>query len=299
MHRILISGASGFIGSNLSSYLKNKEHFVSSVSLRGNWKADPNHQVYIHLAGIEKDTNKVSDNHEYLKINSHLTLEFFQAFLNSDAKKFIFFSSCKSVLDSSINPILETTKTEPLTEYGKSKLLAENLIQAIELPFDKELFILRPCLIHGPGDRGNLKQLFNLVSRGIPWPLGAFENERSFCSIDNLMFILKQLIEREDIPSGIYNVADDEPLSTNQVISLIADSKGKRAKVLNLNKSFIRAVARLGDFLELPLNTENLQKLTESYLVSNTKIKAALGQPLPVSSKEGLLRTFQSFSSNG
>ena len=140
MHRILISGASGFIGSNLSSYLKNKEHFVSSVSLRGNWKADPNHQVYIHLAGIEKDTNKVSDNHEYLKINSHLTLEFFQAFLNSDAKKFIFFSSCKSVLDSSINPILGTTKTEPLTEYGKSKLLAENLIQAIELPFDKELF---------------------------------------------------------------------------------------------------------------------------------------------------------------
>jgi nucleoside-diphosphate-sugar epimerase len=298
MHRILISGASGFIGSNLSSYLNNKEHFVSSISLRGNWKADPNHDVFIHLAGIEKDTRKVSDNHEYFKINSHLTLEFFQAFLNSDAKKFIFFSSCKSVLDSSINPISETTKTEPLTEYGKSKLHAENLIQEIELPYEKKLFILRPCLIHGPGDRGNLKQLFSLVSIGIPWLLGAFENKRSFCSIDNLMFILMELIEREDIPSGIYNVADDEPLSTNELIGLIAQSQNRKPKVWKISKSLIEKLARIGDSLHLPLNSERLHKLTSSYVVSNAKIKAVIGKPLPVSSKEGLMNTFQSFQNN-
>jgi len=297
MHRILISGASGFVGSNLSSFFNNKEYIVSSISLRGNWRADLNHDVYIHLAGIEKDTKKVSDNHEYLKINSHLTLEFFQAFLNSDARKFIFFSSCKAVLDSSIDPIAETTKMKPMTEYGKSKLLAENLIQDIEFPFEKKLFILRPCLIHGPGDRGNLRQLFNLVSRGIPWPLGAFENKRSFCSIDNLLFIIKELIEREDIPSGIYNLADDESISTNELIQLISQSQNRKAKLWNISKKFIEGVASLGDKLHLPLNSERLHKLTSSYVVSNAKIKAAIGKPLPVSSREGLLKTFKSFNS--
>ena len=112
------------------------------------------------------------------------------------------------------------------------------------------------------------------------------------------MFIIRELIERDDIPSGIYNVADDETFSTNQVVRLIAESKGKSARILNLSKSFIRAIARLGDFLQLPLNTERLQKLTESYVVSNDKIKRALGKPLPLTSSEGLRKTFRSFSSN-
>ena len=297
MHRILISGASGFVGSNLSIYLRNKEHIVSSISLRGNWKADPNNDVYIHLAGIEKDTKNVSDNNEYLKVNSYLTLDFYQAFLNSDAKIFIFFSSCKAVLDSSLEPISETSKMDPQTEYGKSKLLAENLINDIELPYEKKLFILRPCLIHGPGDRGNLKHLFNLVSKNIPWPLVAFENKRSFCSIENLLFIIKELIEREDIPTGIYNVADDEPLSTNELIGLIAKSQNRNPKVWNFSKKFIESVASIGDKLHLPLNTERLHKLTSSYVVSNAKIKAAIGKPLPLSSREGLLKTFKSFNS--
>ena len=77
-------------------------------------------------------------------------------------------------------------------------------------------------MIHGPGNKGNLNLLYKLVFKVIPWPLGTFENKRSFCSIDNLMFIIKELIEREDIPSGVYNVSNDEPISTNQVVSLIA-----------------------------------------------------------------------------
>ncbi len=153
-------------------------------------------------------------------------------------------------------------------------------------------------MIHGPGNKGNLNMLYKIVSKGIPWPLGAFKNQRSFCSIDNLCFIIKKLIVRDDIPSGVYNVADDIPLSTKEVIQLISESKGKGSRILNLNKSLITVLARIGDLLRLPLNSERLQKLTESYVVSNTKIKSALGKPLPISSKEGLIRTIQSFSSN-
>ena len=125
-----------------------------------------------------------------------------------------------------------------------------------------------------------------------------FENTRSYLSIENLCFIIRELIEREDIPSGIYNVSDDLPLSTNEVINIIAESKCKKAKIFNFNKNLIVILARIGDILQLPLNSERLQKLTENYVVSNAKIKAAINKPLPISSKLGLLKTFESFSFN-
>jgi nucleoside-diphosphate-sugar epimerase len=153
-------------------------------------------------------------------------------------------------------------------------------------------------MIHGPENKGNLNLLYKLVSKGIPWPLGSFENKRSFCSIDNLMFIIKELIEREDIPSGIYNVADDVPLSTNELIGLIAQSQNRHPKLWNISKKFIEKIARIGDKFRLPLNSERLQKLTSSYVVSNAKIKAAIGKPLPVSSRDGLMNTFKSFQKN-
>jgi nucleoside-diphosphate-sugar epimerase len=151
-------------------------------------------------------------------------------------------------------------------------------------------------MIHGPGNKGNLSLLYKLVSTGIPWPLGAFKNKRSFCSIDNLMFIIKELMERQDIPSGVYNVADDESLSTNEIISILAESQNRKLKIWKVSKSLIQSVAKMGNFFRLPLNEERLNKLTDSYVVSNQKIKSVIGKPLPVSSKEGLLKTFKSFN---
>ena len=93
-------------------------------------------------------------------------------------------------------------------------------------------------------------------------------------------------------------MADDESLSTNDIIRLIFESKGKKSRVLYISKEIISGIARLGDSLKLPLNTERLLKLTENYVVSNAKIKKAIGKPLPVTSLEGLRKTFQSFASN-
>ena len=134
-----------------------------------------------------------------------------------------------------------------------------------------------------------------MISKGIPWPLGAFENQRSFCSIDNLLFIFKELIEREDIASGVYNVADDLPLSTSEVISILAESQGRKAHIWSISKGLIQLAAKTGNLLKLPLNEERLHKLTNSYVVSNKKILSALGKPLPMSSKDGLMKTFRSF----
>jgi len=288
-----MTGGSGFVGSN---FIKLFSSNYEIVTYKKGTIVHVDQDVIIHLAGKAHDLKKVSSSEEYYRVNTELTKEIFDAFLESEAKVFITLSSVKSVADEVEGVLTEEHIPNPITHYGKSKLLAEQYILSKEIPQGKRVYILRPCMIHGPGNKGNLNLLYKLVSKNIPWPLGAFENKRSFCSIDNLMFVLRELIEREDIPSGVYNVADDEPLSTNELIRLIAQSQNRIPKVWNISKKIIEGVTSIGDKLHLPLNTERLQKLTSSYLVSNSKIKAAIGKPLPVSSRDGLLMTFKSFN---
>jgi nucleoside-diphosphate-sugar epimerase len=290
---IFITGSSGFVGSSFLNHFKNE---VTRVSSRGKEFKIDDAEVVIHLAGQAHDLKNTSSSQEYYEVNTELTKKVYDAFLESEAKVFITLSSVKAVADQVEGELTEQLQPNPITHYGKSKLLAEQYIFSIEIPEGKRVYVLRPCMIHGPGNKGNLNLLYKLVSKNIPWPLGAFENNRSFCSIDNLMFIFNELIEREDIPSGIYNVADDEPLSTNDLIGLIAQSQNRNPKLWNFSKKFIEGVASIGDKFHLPLNTERLHKLTSSYVVSNAKIKAAIGKPLPVLSKEGLLKTFKSFN---
>ena len=292
MNKVFLTGSTGFIGKYMLAFFYK---FQFHKFIRGSKLEINSHAIFIHLAGKAHDLKNTSNPEEYYQVNTELTKKVFDAFLSSDAKVFITLSSVKAFSDELQVELTEEYIPNPITHYGKSKLLAEQYILSKEIPEGKRVYILRPCMINGPGNKGNLNLLYKLVSKGIPWPLEAFENQRSFCSIENLMFIIKELIEREDIPSGIYNVADDEPLSTNELIRLIAQSQNRNPKLWNVSKKFIEGVASIGDKLRLPLNTERLQKLTSSYVVSNAKIKAAIGKPLPVSSREGLLKTFKSF----
>jgi nucleoside-diphosphate-sugar epimerase len=288
-----ITGSSGFVGKSVLSFFGEDNFQI--------WKRNKGFEFngavsVIHLAGKAHDLKNTSNPDEYYQVNTELTKTVFDAFIDSDAKVFITLSSVKAVADEVHGELTEEHIPNPITNYGKSKLLAEQYILSKEIPDGKRVYILRPCMIHGPGNKGNLNLLYQLVSKGIPWPLGVFENKRSFCSIDNLMFIIKELMDGKDIPSGIYNIADDSPLSTTDVISILAESQNIKPKIWNVSKWLILSVAKIGNVLKLPLNEERLQKLTDSYVVSNQKIKTAIGKPLPVSSKEGLLKTFNSFN---
>ena len=291
---IFITGSSGFVGNSILNYF-GSDSFIQYK--RGDVFKIGSASTVIHLAGKAHDLKNNSKSGEYFKANTELTQKVFDAFLTSDAKVFITLSSVKAVADEFEGELIEEVLPNPITHYGKSKLLAEQYISSKEIPEGKRVYVLRPCMIHGPGNKGNLNLLFKVVSKNIPWPLGSFENKRSFCSIDNLIFIFRELIEREDIPSGIYNVADDEPLSTNELISFIAHSQNRKPKLLKISKDLIEFLAAIGDKINLSLNTERLKKLTSSYVVSNAKIKLAIGKPLPVSCRVGLLRTFESFNS--
>jgi nucleoside-diphosphate-sugar epimerase len=297
---INITGATGFVGSNLFKYLLDDNCESKAINLRNsNWKSEIHIDAtaIIHLAGKAHDLKKSSRLDEYFDVNTKLTQELFDVFLESNCRDFIFFSSVKVVTDQTVDIVTEQTVTNPKTAYGQSKLLAEQYILSKELPKGKRVFIIRPAMIHGPGNKGNLNLLFQLVRKGIPWPLGAFQNQRSFCSIDNVYFVIQQILEIEEIPSGVYNLADDEALSTNELIQIIATATHKKARIFAVPKKIIHATARLGDILRLPLNTERLDKLTENFVVSNTKIKAALQiKKMPVSVTEGLTKTIKSFS---
>jgi nucleoside-diphosphate-sugar epimerase len=295
MKKIFLTGASGFVGSNVLNYFGEKNTFCY---YKQNEVEIDLANIVIHLAGKAHDIRKVTKVEEYYKINTDLTQKLFDAFLYSDAKVFIVLSSVKAVADQLDIPLTEDYIPNPITHYGKSKLLAEEYILSKQIPSGKRVYILRPCMIHGPGNKGNLNLLYKNVNKGFPWPLGAFENKRSFCSIDNLCFIINELINNESIPSGVYNIADNEPLATNDLIKLIAESQKKNYHIWNVPKSIIKLLFQMGDLLKLPLNSERLSKLTETYIVSNNKIITAINKPLPLSAKEGLMKTLNSFNTN-
>jgi nucleoside-diphosphate-sugar epimerase len=295
MKSLFLTGDSGFVGSNL---IKLFYSIYEIVRYQKGVLIKVDQDVIIHLAGKAHDQKNVSSCDEYYKVNTELTIEIFDAFLTSEAKVFITLSSVKAVADEVDGELTEDVTPNPITHYGKSKLLAEQYIFSQPIPDGKRVYILRPCMIHGPGNKGNLNLLYSLVSKGLPWPLGLFENSRSYLYIENLCFIIKELIDREDIPSGVYNVADDEALSTNEVISILAKSQNRKAKIWKISRGLIQSLAKLGDLLHLPITSERLQKLTQSYVVSNKKIKNVIGIELPISAKDGLLNTFNSFQTN-
>lgn len=310
--KILITGAFGFVGTNLSKALKaNSNHHLIAVDVFKpenhaydeyfDWDSlislDWNDiEAIIHLAGKAHDTKNTTNGQVYFQINLGLTQQIFDYYLKSTVKKFIFFSSVKAVTDEVLGEKLtEDVTPNPKTAYGMSKLVAEKLIQDQKTTDDKQVYILRPCMIHGPGNKGNLNLLYNIVQKGVPWPLGSFENKRSYTTIENLIFVVSRILDY-NINPGTYQIADDEAISTNRLIELISESLQNKTKIWRLNKKMIQVIARLGDIIPLPLNTERLQKLTESYVVSNEKLKTALGiKKMPVQAEDGIKNTLTSF----
>lgn len=294
--KITITGATGFVGTNLQDYLKSI-HDIKPISVRykDNNRFEIMTDAIIHLAGKAHDFKKVSHPDEYYEANFELTKQLFDVFLTSEATVFIFMSTVKAVADEVKEILNEEAIPNPKTHYGIAKHQAEEYILSQKLTERKRVYILRPCIIHGPGNKGNMNLLYKLVAKGWPWPLGAFNNKRSFLSIENLCFVIKELLENLTIPSGVYNVADEQSLSTNQLIMLLGTSLDKKSRILNFSQKSIRSIAKLGDYLYLPLNSERLQKLTENYVVSNHKIVKAIGKSLPISSENGLMKTFDSF----
>lgn len=295
--KIAITGITGFVGQNVQGYLKTwHEIMPMSVRYELNQKFQINANALIHLAGKAHDLKKVSQANDYFEANFELTKQLFDTFLESEISDFVYFSSVKSVADKVHDVLFEDINPDPKSPYGQSKLQAENYILSKKIPTGKRVFIIRPCMIHGPGNKGNLNLLYNVVKKRIPYPLAAFENQRSFLGIDNLNFMVKEILENKSVISGIYNFADDEVLSTNELINIISSASNKKNLSIAIPKNIINGFAKIGDLISFPLNSETVHKLTENYKVSNQKIKLAIGiDKLPNTAQQGLEKTIKSF----
>jgi nucleoside-diphosphate-sugar epimerase len=280
---IQISGHTGFIGQHLSRMLGNA---AMGVNLRESDEVFLGFEdALVHLAGKAHDVKKVSAAEEYFAVNTDLTKKLFDQYLASEGSVFVFMSSIKAKEGADIKA----------SAYSQSKYMAEQYILSKKIPEGKRVYILRPVMVHGPGNKGNLNLLFGVVKKGFPWPLAAFENQRSFVSVENLCFVIKELTANKDIPSGTYEVADSEAFSTNELVRMAGEALGKKVVFWRLPKGLLRFGAAVGSMLGLPLNTERLEKLTENALVDNGPLLKVLGKSLPLAARAGFEKTFKSF----
>jgi len=297
--KILITGAYGFVGSNLCRYLAGRGHECIALDVPAARRDDlpyaafygwnqldrlPTCDAVVHLAGKAHDLRKVADERSYFDVNVGLTEKIHAWAVKGCRSRFIYFSSSKADPDGNA--------------YGRSKYAAEECLKAAAphpsspIPHPS-LVILRPAMIHGPGNKGNLNLLWGIARRGLPWPLAAFENRRSFTSVGNVCAAVEALCERG--ADGTYPIADDETVSTNRIIELIAETCGRQPRLWRLPRGLMRLAARFGDVLHLPLTTERLGKLTENSFVDNAELKKTLGwTKMPVRAEDGLKATLDS-----
>ncbi len=292
--KILLTGSNGFVGSNLMK-LNSSFNFIKFNTRNYNFPTLTNDFLaIIHCAGIAHDISGKIESNDYYKVNTDLTIKLYNDFLNSNIGVFIFFSSIKAVTDEDILNISEDIMPNPTSDYGKSKLLAENYILNHQ-DKSKRIFILRPSLIYGPNNKGNLELLFKYINFGLPWFIGKIDNKRSFCSIENIDFIITKFINDKSIPSGIYNVCDNDCISTNKLIDIISQSINKKVLKINLPISLINLFCNFGDLFNLPINSKSLKKLTSNLTLDNSKLKKYLKNELPINLTEGLSKSFKQY----
>lgn len=293
--KIAILGSNGFIGKNLLKTF----HKAVGISLRDpDWQSKlAGCKVIVNLIGKAHDHEGVAERDDYYYANLTIAQLIFKEFTKSSAEILIHISSIAAVEELESSRLLaEDEMCRPQSWYGRSKREAEEWLLTQKLPPGKKLIILRPPMVHGPGDKGNLRILYNLISKGIPYPLSSFKNRRSFISVQNFSYFLEQICKSyEKLESGIYHIADDQPISTEEIIDVIKQVTGKKVLNVHLPKLLILGIAKFGDVFPIPLNSKRLKKMTSDLLVSNSKIKALLGiQRMPITAKQGLEATIQS-----
>lgn len=305
----MIAGVTGFVGKHLSAWLSDEGYQVDGIireesNLRlllhvKNWftweqiPAMDDYMAIINLAGKAHDTRNTTDPETYFQANHELNKVLHSHFLESCCNKYIYLSSVKAVADTVEGELTEEEPPKPLTAYGQSKWEAEKYLATHS--GGRNQLVLRPSMIYGQGNKGNLNLLYQLASRGIPWPLASFENKRSFLSVHNLCEVITEYL-KGGLQGGTYNVADGQTASTNELIIWISDVNNKRPLLWKLPRGFITTIARTGDVLPFPLNSERLKKLTESYVVNTSKLVKALGRPLKFALEKEMKETLRSFS---
>ncbi|CZI58747.1 dTDP-glucose 4%2C6-dehydratase [Legionella pneumophila] len=308
MAKILITGATGFIGRSLVPALLSEGHdvrcavlqldstlqaeqiVINNLEVHTDWTdALRNVEIVIHLAArvhIMKEY-ATSSLDEYCKINSIATKNFAEQAVQNNVKRFIFLSTIKVHGEFSQNnlPFSEDCRTQPEDPYAKSKLYAEQFIQEICQNARMEFVILRPPLVYGPYVKANFLRILQLVDKKWPLPFGSIYNKRTFIYIDNLVSAISAVVSEPSAANQVYLVADDCSWSLTQLVQTLS-------RKMNTKLFLIPIPVQILIFLFKLCGLKNINtRLFSSLEVSNEKIKSQLGWTPPVSSIDGLEKT--------
>lgn len=323
MRRVLVTGATGFLGRALCRTLAgagwtvrgtfhrvrpetgssgvSEWHGIRSLEENIDWEpllADVD--CVVHAAAIAHRIDRSQDVSDsvYDLVNHRATALLASACKRSGIRRFVFVSSIGATADMSETLVDEETPCAPSTCYGRSKLAGERAISEILADGDCDWCILRPTLMYGPGNPGNMARLLRLIRLGIPIPFGAIQNRRSFLFVGNMVSAIQLGATATAASRQVFCVADDDVLSTPELIRAIGSATGRRIRMWAAPHSALAALGRLGDLVERAtgrspgFDSVSVRKLSGSLEVSTSRLKATCGWRPPFSLEEGLLQTF-------
>ena len=313
MKNIIVTGANGFVGKTLCATLVEKGYFVRGiVRSRNSLEAVPsgvvsivagdigenvdwqnivkNIDIVIHLAArvhiIHK--SKVNRLPEFMKINSAGTKKLAEAAAGAGVKKFIYMSSIK--VNGEIThgrPFFAEDLPVTKDPYGVSKWKAEEAVREVCSNSGMNGAIVRPTLVYGPGVGGNFLRLLNWVRKGIPLPLGAIENKRSFVYLGNLVDAISALVEDTAVHNETFLISDGKDVATPDLIKMIARAMGSKVRLMRVAPGILK---RVGSLIG---RVEEVQRLTESLCVDNSKICNMLKWNPPFAFEDGIKKTVE------
>ncbi len=269
--RILITGASGFVGSGLTRRLI-EDNFVNlKVALRNTSISLPLGVVKCHVPSIDGNTDwseGVLGTHIVVHIAAHVhvlpdssssaqrkfnevnfdgTINLARQASAAGVRRFIFISSIKvNGEKTQLNrPFTAEDVPMPMDQYGASKYQAELGLLKLSAQSGMEVVILRPTLVYGQGVKMNFFSLLKWVSKGIPLPLKNIYNTRSFLALDNLLDVIVICLQHPRAAGQIFLVSDGDDVSTSELLRKCAHAMGRRAYLFSLPESLLRKLAKL------------------------------------------------------
>ena len=314
--KVLVTGASGFVGSTLCAHLITKGHavrgavrstsdkplpgvdvrVVSDLSADTNWsEALVGINAVVHCAARVHIMNEPSVDPltVFREVNVKGTACLVKQVVDSSVRRFIYISSVKvngEVTDG--NPFKADDTPAPEDPYGISKWEAEQVLRGIADETNLEIVIIRPPLIYGPGVSANFRRLMQGLMLGMPLPLGAINNSRSLVALDNLVDLIETCLDHPEAVDQTFLVSDGEDLSLKSLLQRTAVALGKPVRLIPIPVSVLRVMLRLlgkADFVK---------RLCGSLQVDIGKTQNYLDWSPPVSVDDALRKTAKYFLSH-
>ena len=237
---------------------------------------------------------------EFLRVNTEGTVNLVKQSIAAGVKRFVFMSSIGAMTSSSDRPLTESSPCQPDTPYGRSKLQAEQALVQLASQSNMTWTVLRPPLVYGAGNPGNMERLIKLVQKGLPLPFGAVKNRRSLVYVGNLVDAIASTLNHPQAANQTFLVSDGEDFSTPELIQKIAANLNHPCHLLSVPSSWLQLGGKLGDTVQnlskkqLPLNTSTIDRLLGNLAIDSSQIQTTLNWQPPFTVDAGLAQTLRS-----